>query len=96
MFFGEADGGEERRGFSFSFLICLFLYLEGTHDLWQDISEPYKETIRAFLIHFNTETLRQANKKQFTFSNGSVGNFFLTGARIFFNSLETSLFWFSR
>jgi 2-phospho-L-lactate transferase CofD len=64
--------------------------------LWTAISKPYKETIQAFLIHFNTKVLRQANKKQFTFYNGSVSNFFLTGARIFFNSPETSLFWLSR
>lgn len=72
------------------------LILEGDHTLWDDISESYKETIRAFLIQFNTELLRQASRKPFTFSNGSVGNFFLTGTRIFFSSLETSLFWFSR
>jgi len=69
--------------------------LEGSDPLWTNISEPYKETIRAFLILFNTEILRQANKK-FNFSNGSIGNFFFTGARLFFNSLEAAIFWFSR
>ena len=29
--------------------------VEGTHHLWMDISEPYKETIRAFLVHFHCE-----------------------------------------
>lgn len=74
-----------------------------------DISEPYKETIRAFLIYFNTEILKRSHYK-FDWSNGSIGNFFFTGARLkkkkfkklikkkrlFFNSLETAIFWFGR
>jgi len=80
---------------NFSAKIEWLQIVEGSHDLWQDISEPYKETIRAFLVHFNTEVLKNSNKK-FNFCNGSIGNFFFTGARLFFNSLETAIFWFSR
>jgi len=69
--------------------------VEGSHFLWGRISEPYKETIRSFLIHFNSEILKQANRN-FDWGNGSIGNFFFTGARIFFNSLEAAIFWFSR
>jgi len=49
--------------------------VEGSHGLWSGISEPYKETIRAFLIHFNTEILKRSHQR-FDFINGSVGNFF--------------------
>lgn len=33
--------------------------------------------------------------KHFNFRNGSIGNFFLTGARLFFGSLEAAIFLFS-
>eukprot|EP01113_Clastostelium_recurvatum_P034651 TRINITY_DN4727_c0_g2_i1.p1 TRINITY_DN4727_c0_g2~~TRINITY_DN4727_c0_g2_i1.p1 ORF type:complete len:356 (-),score=34.59 TRINITY_DN4727_c0_g2_i1:69-1136(-) len=69
--------------------------VEGKHTLWDEISEAYKETIRAFLIHFHCEVLKAASL-HFEFCYGSVGNFFLTGTRLFFHSLETSLFWFAR
>lgn len=69
--------------------------VDGSHPRWHGISEPYQETIRAFLIHFHTEILRNA-LKHFYFGNGSIGNFFFSGARLFFNSLETAIFWFSR
>lgn len=26
--------------------------VEGEHELWSGLSEPYKDTIRAFLVHF--------------------------------------------
>ena len=29
--------------------------VEGEHPLWNDVSEPYKHTIRAFLAHFNSQ-----------------------------------------
>ena len=49
----------------------------------QGVSEPYKHTIRAFLVHFHTQILRHSTAR-FNFRNGSVGNFFFAGARIFF------------
>ncbi|PRP75735.1 maternal effect embryo arrest 18 protein [Planoprotostelium fungivorum] len=77
--------------------------VDGSHVLWKGISETYKETIRMFLVHFNTEVMRSQHNhgemrklKPFDWSNGSVGNFFFSGARMFFNSLETAIFWFSR
>jgi 2-phospho-L-lactate transferase/gluconeogenesis factor (CofD/UPF0052 family) len=43
---------------------------------------------------FDYELLKRANKR-FNFRNGSIGNFFLTGARLFFGSLEAAIFLFS-
>eukprot|EP00798_Chlamydomonas_sp_ICE-L_P029140 gene29140-32358_t len=72
--------------------------VEGDHKLWRGVSEPYKHVIRAFLVHFEKELLQlmvQASV-QFDFRNGSVGNFFFAGARIFFRSLDAAIFLFSR
>lgn len=46
--------------------------VEGQHQLWDGVSEPYKHTIRAFLVHFHTQILR-ASSERFSFRNGSVG-----------------------
>ncbi|RCH90002.1 hypothetical protein CU098_001611, partial [Rhizopus stolonifer] len=67
------------------------LILNGSHKLWKDISIEKKETIRQFLRLFDLEI----QNKQFNFSHGSIGNFLLTGARLFTGSLETSLFLFA-
>ncbi|KAI8391456.1 uncharacterized protein BYT42DRAFT_490361 [Radiomyces spectabilis] len=68
--------------------------VEGRHRLWDSISVEKKEAIRGFLTSFNFEILKRAHKR-FKFCNGSIGNFFLTGARLFFGSLEAALFLFS-
>ncbi|KAK9085601.1 hypothetical protein Sjap_026012 [Stephania japonica] len=69
--------------------------VEGEHTLWKGVSIPYRETIRAFLVYFQNQILRRANES-FCFSNGSIGNFFFAGARIFFDSLDPAIFLFSR
>ncbi|AEC08917.1 LPPG:FO 2-phospho-L-lactate transferase CofD/UPF0052 [Arabidopsis thaliana x Arabidopsis arenosa] len=69
--------------------------VEGNHSLWDGVSRPYSETIRAFLIYFQNEIHRRPNER-FCFSNGSIGNFFFAGARIFFQSLDAAIFLFSR
>ncbi|KAI9028850.1 hypothetical protein CLU79DRAFT_736370 [Phycomyces nitens] len=68
--------------------------VEGHHILWKEIPIEKREAIRGFLTSFNFEILKRAHKR-FNFSNGSIGNFFLTGARLFFGSLEAALFLFS-
>ncbi|KAF2300704.1 hypothetical protein GH714_015242 [Hevea brasiliensis] len=68
---------------------------EGEHPLWTGVSRPYRETIRAFLVYFQNEILRRPNES-FCFTNGSIGNFFFAGARIFFQSLDAAIFLFSR
>ncbi|KAI9486557.1 MAG: hypothetical protein EXX96DRAFT_549561 [Benjaminiella poitrasii] len=70
------------------------LIVEGRHKLWEKISIEKKETIRGFLVLFNFEILKRAHK-HFNFCHGSIGNFFLTGARLFFGSLEAAIFLFS-
>lgn len=69
--------------------------VEGKHPLWNGVTEPYKHTIRAFLIFFQNEILRNCHT-HFDYRNGSVGNFFFAGARLFFHSLEAAIFLFSR
>ncbi|CAN1853850.1 Uncharacterized protein YNL011C [Linum perenne] len=69
--------------------------VEGDHGLWNGLSRPYSETIRAFLVYFQNEIMRRPNEP-FCFSNGSIGNFFFAGARIFFQSLDAAIFLFSR
>ncbi|XP_075513686.1 uncharacterized protein YNL011C isoform X2 [Primulina tabacum] len=69
--------------------------VEGTHLLWIGVSKPYRETIRAFLVYFQDQILRRS-EESFCFSNGSIGNFFFAGARIFFQSLDAAIFLFSR
>jgi hypothetical protein len=76
---------------------CLSRYeiVEGDHELWDSVSGPYRETIRAFLVHFQSQILRHSSER-FRFANGSIGNFFFAGARIFFQSLDAAIFLYSR
>ncbi|ORZ03245.1 hypothetical protein BCR43DRAFT_431096 [Syncephalastrum racemosum] len=67
--------------------------VEGRHPIWQGINIEKKEAIRGFLVLFNFEILKRAHK-QFSFRNGSIGNFFLSGARQFLGSLEAAIFLF--
>ncbi|XP_039848221.1 uncharacterized protein YNL011C-like [Panicum virgatum] len=67
----------------------------GDHSLWDGVSRPYRETIRAFLVYFHNEILRRS-AEMFCFTNGSIGNFFFAGARIFFQLLDAAIFLFSR
>ncbi|KAJ3670889.1 hypothetical protein LUZ60_008315 [Juncus effusus] len=69
--------------------------VEGQDDLWDGVSRPYRETIRAFLVYFQNQILRRSDEI-FCFSNGSIGNFFFAGARLFFQSLDAAIFLFSR
>ncbi|KAG9439192.1 hypothetical protein H6P81_019357 [Aristolochia fimbriata] len=72
-----------------------YCIVEGEHSLWNGVSQPYRETIRTFLAYFQNEILRRASAC-FCFSNGSIGNFFFAGSRIFFQSLDAAIFLFSR
>ncbi|KAG2687805.1 hypothetical protein I3843_09G068600 [Carya illinoinensis] len=69
--------------------------VEGEHFLWNCVSKPYRETIRAFLVYFQNQILQRSDES-FCFSNGSIGNFFFAGARLFFQSLDAAIFLFSR
>lgn len=68
--------------------------VEGRHALWANVPAEKREAIRGFLNSFHFEVIKRAHKG-FNFRNGSIGNFFLTGARLFFGNLEAALFLFS-
>ncbi|KAI0249470.1 UPF0052-domain-containing protein [Lactifluus subvellereus] len=68
--------------------------VEGKSTLWVGIPEDRKEMIRGFLVYFESEILRRAHKN-FSFVNGSIGNFLLAAAQSFFRSLPSAIFLFS-
>ncbi|KAE9397682.1 UPF0052-domain-containing protein [Gymnopus androsaceus JB14] len=68
--------------------------VEGRSILWNGIPTDRKETIRGFLVYFESELLKRAHKN-FTFINGSIGNYFLAAAQGFFRSLPSAIFLFS-
>jgi 2-phospho-L-lactate transferase/gluconeogenesis factor (CofD/UPF0052 family) len=69
--------------------------LDGSHELWRGMEKEFRSTIRAFLVEFSHEVLRRGEKK-FDYREGSVGNFFFSGARLFFQSIEGAIFTFSK
>ncbi|GJE94182.1 hypothetical protein PsYK624_103500 [Phanerochaete sordida] len=68
--------------------------VEGRSALWVGIPGDRKEMIRGFLVHFESEVLKRAHKN-FSFINGSIGNYFLSAAQEFFRSLPSAIFLFS-
>ncbi|KAH7926200.1 UPF0052-domain-containing protein [Leucogyrophana mollusca] len=68
--------------------------IEGQSQLWSGIPNDRKEMIRGFLVYFENEVLKRAHKN-FSFLNGSIGNYFLAGAQGFFRSLPSAIFLFS-
>ncbi|KAI0706212.1 UPF0052-domain-containing protein [Cytidiella melzeri] len=68
--------------------------VEGRSMLWSGIPNDRKETIRGFLVYFESEVLKRAHKN-FSFLNGSIGNYFIAAAQEFFRSLPSAIFLFS-
>lgn len=67
--------------------------VEANHGLWNRISSPKKELIRSMLVSINLELLkRQRPSSRFDFSGASIGNMFLTGARLFTGSFEAAIY----
>ena len=67
--------------------------VEATHPLWIDISSAKQELIRSFLNLFNLEIVKRARPSSvFNFAGASIGNIFLTAARIFTGSFEASIY----
>ncbi|PGH04579.1 hypothetical protein GX51_03412 [Blastomyces parvus] len=68
--------------------------VEGTSPLWEAISPAKRELIRSFLNLLNLEILKRARppSSTFDFTSASVGNLFLTGARLFSGSLESAIY----
>lgn len=70
-----------------------FEILEATHRLWDDISSPKRELIRSILNSFNLEVVKRMRpSSRFDFSGASIGNLFLTGARLFTGSFEAGIY----
>jgi 2-phospho-L-lactate transferase/gluconeogenesis factor (CofD/UPF0052 family) len=75
--------------------------LDGTHSRWtEEISFEFRDTVLAFLNHFEVSVQQRRAEcpslGPFDYRNGSIGNFFFTGARLFFRSLSAAIFWWSR
>ncbi|KAK0626903.1 hypothetical protein B0T14DRAFT_562770 [Immersiella caudata] len=67
--------------------------IETRHLLWGFISSPKRELIRSILNTLNLEIVKRARPNSgFDFSRASIGNMFLTGARIFSGSLESAIY----
>src|SRR5579871_852765 len=61
--------------------------VEARHHLWNHISSEKKELIRSFLNWLNLDIVKRARPSStFNFSHASIGNMFLTGARVFTGS----------
>ncbi|KAF2723713.1 UPF0052 domain protein [Polychaeton citri CBS 116435] len=67
--------------------------VEATHPLWHGISSPKRELIRSYLNMINLEMVKRMRpSSRFDFSGASVGNLFLTGARLFTGSFEAAIY----
>ena len=70
-----------------------FEILDASHTLWDDISSPKRELIRSYLNSFNVEVIKRMRpSSRFDFSKASIGNLFLTGARLFTGSFEAAIY----
>ena len=70
-----------------------FEIVESNHPLWGDISSPKRELIRSILNSFNLEVVKRMRPtSRFDFSGASIGNLFLTGARLFTGSFEAAIY----
>ncbi|KAI1451776.1 UPF0052-domain-containing protein [Annulohypoxylon moriforme] len=67
--------------------------VEGRDDLWTNISSEKRELIRSVFNHVNLEIVKRARPSSvFSFAKASIGNLFLTGARVFTGSLESAIY----
>ncbi|KAL3460379.1 hypothetical protein BJX64DRAFT_187498 [Aspergillus heterothallicus] len=68
--------------------------VDGTSAVWKSITPAKKELIRSFFNLLNLEILKRARPptSTFDFSSASVGNLFLTGARLFSGSFESAIY----
>lgn len=67
--------------------------MAGTSSLWMSIAPDTRELLRSMLNHVNFEIMKRARPpiSTFDFSSASVGNLFLTGARLFTGSFESAI-----
>lgn len=71
--------------------------LTGTSPLYTPIPTPQALLIRSILAHLHLEILKRARPPSSTFSfrSASIGNLFLTGARLFSGSFEAAIYLFA-
>jgi 2-phospho-L-lactate transferase/gluconeogenesis factor (CofD/UPF0052 family) len=66
--------------------------VESRHELWNHIPSERRELIRPYLNLLNSAVVTRVRpSSRFNFSKASIGNLFLTGARLFTGSLEASI-----
>jgi len=70
------------------------MIVSGTSELWTAIPSAKKELIRSFFNLLNLEILKRSRPptSTFDFTSASVGNLFLTGARLFSGSFESAIY----
>ncbi|KAK5947662.1 hypothetical protein PMZ80_001816 [Knufia obscura] len=68
--------------------------VDGTSQLWCSIPSAKKELIRSFFNLVNLEILKRSRPptSTFDFRSASIGNLFLTGARLFSGSFESAIY----
>jgi 2-phospho-L-lactate transferase/gluconeogenesis factor (CofD/UPF0052 family) len=66
----------------------------GTSEHWHAIPSAKKELIRSFFLLINLEILKRSRPptSTFDFTSASIGNLFLTGARLFSGSFESAIY----
>lgn len=66
--------------------------VDGSHSLWTGVSPECREMIRPFFIQVHAELLKRGRPgREFRFERASVGNLFLSGARMFCGSLDSAI-----
>lgn len=72
--------------------------IAGTSPFWTSIPSSKKQLIRSFLNLLNLEILKRSRPptSTFDFTSASVGNLFLTGARLFSGSFESAIYLLGR
>jgi 2-phospho-L-lactate transferase/gluconeogenesis factor (CofD/UPF0052 family) len=68
--------------------------LTGTSPLYASIQTPQAMLIRSILSHLHLEILKRSRPpiSTFNFQSASIGNLFLTGARLFSGSFESAIY----
>ncbi|KAI9829543.1 MAG: hypothetical protein M1826_005588 [Phylliscum demangeonii] len=68
--------------------------VESRSKLWDHVASSKKEVIRSFLNLLNQEIVKRARppRNTFNFQSASIGNMFLTGARLFCGSFEAAVY----
>lgn len=71
-----------------------FTFLTGTSPLYDPIPTPQALLIRSILAHLHLEIVKRARPpaSTFNFQSASIGNLFLTGARLFSGSFEAAIY----